>query len=58
MAGGSSGTAAFAHEGEACALAYIVDVDEAWRTRSAHVRGFVGARPIDVLIVVDGERWL
>jgi len=52
------GAAAFAHDGEACALAYVVDCDEAWRTRSAHVRGFVGARQIDVLIDVDGGRWL
>jgi len=52
------GTAAFAHDGEACALAYRVDCDDAWRTRSAHVRGFVGERAIDVRIEVDGERWL
>jgi uncharacterized protein len=52
------GAAAFVHDGQPCALAYRVDCDEAWRTRSAHVRGFVGERAIDVLIDVDGGRWL
>lgn len=53
-----SGTAVFAHDGAACVLAYEVVCDEAWRTRAATVRGFVGARDVDVHIVVDGERWL
>jgi uncharacterized protein len=53
-----SGTAVFAHEGEPCVLAYEVVCDEAWRTRRATVRGFVGARAVDVHIAVDGERWL
>lgn len=53
-----SGTAVFELEGQACALSYEVVCDDAWRTRSAVVRGLVGAREIDVRITVDGERWL
>jgi hypothetical protein len=52
------GAAAFAHDGEACALAYTVFCDEAWRTRCALVNGFVGARKIEIRIDVDGDRWL
>lgn len=52
------GAAVFLHDGEACALAYTVFCDDAWRTRCALVNGFVGARKIDVRINVDGERWL
>jgi len=53
-----AGTAVFAHDGEPCALSYEVVCDDAWRTRSATVHGFVGAREIDIRIVVDGDRWL
>lgn len=53
-----SGTAVFLHDGEPCVLSYEVVCDDAWRTRSAIVRGFVGEREIDVRIDVDGERWL
>jgi hypothetical protein len=53
-----SGTAVFAHEGVACVLSYEVVCDEAWHTRTAAVRGFVGERDVNVRIVVDGERWL
>ena len=53
-----SGAAVFEFEGGACALSYKVVCDDAWRTRDAIVRGFVGAREIDVRIDVDGERWL
>ena len=52
------GAAVFLHEGDACALAYTVFCDDAWRTRRALVNGFVGARKIEVRIEVDGERWL
>jgi hypothetical protein len=52
------GAAVFAHDGAACALAYSVVCDASWRTQHARVRGFVGAREIDVRIDVDGERWL
>ena len=53
-----SGAAVFVHDGAACALSYEVVCDDAWRTRSAAVRGFVGERAIDVRIAVDGGRWL
>jgi hypothetical protein len=53
-----SGAAVFVHDGAACALWYEVVCDDAWRTRGAAVRGFVGVREIDVRIAVDGGRWL
>jgi len=52
------GAAVFAHDGTACALAYSVVCDASWRTQHARVRGFLGAREIDVRIDVDGERWM
>jgi hypothetical protein len=52
------GCAVFAHDGQPCALSYEVECDDAWRTRRAMVRGFLGTRDIDVRIDVDGERWL
>ena len=52
------GAAVFMHEGAVCALWYEVVCDDAWRTRGASVRGFVGEREVDVRIAVDGERWM
>ena len=52
-----SGTAVLEFEGQPCALSYEVVCDDAWRTRSAAVRGYVGAREIDVRITVEGDRW-
>ena len=39
------------------ALAYSVVCDEAWRTISARVEGWVGERAIDVRIEANGGRW-
>lgn len=50
-----AGTAVFAHEGQPCRLDYRIACDEAWRTRSAEVRGWVGDVDVDVTIEVDGR---
>ena len=43
-----------------CQLAYQILCDHTWRTISAHVEGWVGARSIDVHIRVNGKQhwWL
>ena len=52
------GTAVFAHEGQPCRLDYRVTCDAAWRTRSARVAGWAGARRVGVDLAVDHEqRW-
>lgn len=52
------GTAVFAHERRPCRLDYLVVCDSGWRTTSAHVKGIIGNREIDVNISVDpGQRW-
>ncbi|MGX8011797.1 putative glycolipid-binding domain-containing protein [Mesorhizobium sp. ORM8.1] len=38
------GHALFLQEGQPCSLAYAVDCDAGWRTRSARVDGFLGAQ--------------
>lgn len=52
-----SGTAVFAHDGEPCQLDYVVTCDAAWRTRGAHVGGWIGQRnlQITVAVSVDGN---
>ncbi len=53
-----AGTAVFAHEGEPCRLDYRIGCDEAWRTRSAAVRGWAGGGDVEVRIEVDhAGRW-
>jgi len=52
-----AGTAVFAHEGQPCRLDYRIATDAAWRTRSASVAGWVGARTIDVAIEVEDAVW-
>lgn len=53
-----AGTAVFAHEGQPCRLDYRIRCDEAWRTVSATVDGWVGSRSIDVTIEVESAgRW-
>lgn len=42
------GTALFAHESLPCELNYRIECDDLWQTRSAWIRGHVGAKPIDV----------
>ena len=53
-----AGTAIFALEGQPCHLAYEVDCDTTWRTRSAKVTGYIGRQAIEITIVaLPGERW-
>lgn len=53
------GSAVLAHESDPCALAYRIECDSTWRTRSTAVHGWIGAERVDVDIVVHGEeRWL
>jgi uncharacterized protein len=52
------GVAAFAEDGRACALAYAVECDAAWRTRSARVSGSLGSDAIDLRIQHTGDGWL
>jgi hypothetical protein len=47
------GVALFAHEEEACRLDYDIACDAGWRTRAAHVQGFVGARRIERRIAAE-----
>jgi hypothetical protein len=52
------GTAVFAFEGQPCHLAYEVDCDSAWRTRSASVTGCLGRQVLELTIVSrPGDRW-
>ncbi|HEU5250061.1 MAG TPA: putative glycolipid-binding domain-containing protein [Thermoanaerobaculia bacterium] len=54
-----SGYAAFDHEGSACGLAYRIDCDPDWRTRSAVVEGWLGEKPILVRVEADRSgKWL
>ena len=50
------GAAAFAHDDAPVGLAYSIVCDASWHTRTATVRGFIGARPVDVAITA-GEIW-
>src|SRR5262245_41088124 len=53
------GSEVLAHASDSCALAYRIECDSAWRTRSTRVHGWIGAERVDVDIVVEGEgRWL
>jgi len=45
-----TGTAAMAHDGQACRLDYVIDCDPHWLTRSAVVSGWIGQREIDVTV--------
>ena len=49
--------AAFLHESGPAAVVYSVDVDAAWRTTWASLRGFVGSRRCDIEIVRDKDAW-
>jgi len=50
-----SGTAVFAHEGQACRLDYLIVCDTEWRTVSARVTGSLGDRAIDIDVSVDAR---
>jgi uncharacterized protein len=53
-----AGTAVFAHEGRPCRLDYSIACDEAWRTRSARVEGWVGEELVEIeLSVGSGGVW-
>ena len=45
-----TGSAQFEHEGEACVLAYVIQLSDAFETIRARVTGHVGARVIDLAI--------
>ncbi|HEX5725248.1 MAG TPA: putative glycolipid-binding domain-containing protein [Longimicrobiaceae bacterium] len=47
------GTAVLAQEGQPCRLDYYVVCDDAWRTRSARVAGWVGGEPVRIEISAD-----
>jgi hypothetical protein len=51
-----AGTAVFDHRGVACRLDYDIRADSAWRTRSALVEGWVGARNVRRAIAVSASR--
>jgi hypothetical protein len=52
------GDVALWHDGEAAALRYAVDCDDAWRTRAGTVRGWIGARDVSLAIARDADdRW-
>jgi hypothetical protein len=53
-----AGTAVFADKQGPCRLDYLVVCDEAWRTLSGRVTGWVGEKVIEVELVVDStSRW-
>lgn len=54
------GTAVFSHEQKPCRLAYQVICDNAWRTLSSRVEGWLGKTIIDVEIKTDLDQhwWL
>jgi hypothetical protein len=51
------GTAVFVHEDAPALLSYALDLHPSWATRSARIRGFLGATTVDVSIVRDDEGW-
>jgi uncharacterized protein len=52
------GTAVFSHEQQPCPLAYQVVCDNAWRTLSAEVEGWLGKTSISALIKTDpAQNW-
>ena len=50
------GTAVFSESGRPCRLDYRVVCDDAWRTVSARVAGWVDITPIEVVILADTTR--
>ena len=51
-----AGTAAFAHEEQACRLDYLIRCDHEWRTVSCQVTGWLGNQSIEIEISVDSRR--
>lgn len=53
-----AGTAVFADKQGSCRLDYLVVCDEAWRTLSGRVTGWVGEKVIEIELAVDAaSRW-
>ncbi len=53
-----AGTAIFALDGQPCHLAYEVECDTTWHTRSAKVTGYIGRHVLALIIVaMPGDRW-
>jgi hypothetical protein len=53
-----AGASVFPDEGAPCRLDFRVTCDAAWRTRSARVTGWIGARLVALEVTVDAEgRW-
>lgn len=50
------GTAVFLELGRPCRLDYRVVCDDAWRTVSARVEGWLGSTTLDIEVVVDAAR--
>ena len=50
-----TGAAVIEQESLPCHLYYVAVCDESWRTRSTHVRGFLGAERVDVEISVTAS---
>jgi uncharacterized protein len=44
------GTAVFRYERDPACLAYRVDCDDAWQSQQGLVHGWIGARPLDLVI--------
>ncbi|HYW12565.1 MAG TPA: putative glycolipid-binding domain-containing protein [Longimicrobium sp.] len=51
------GTSVLMEAGQPCSLSYDIVCDGVWRTQRATVRGWVGARQVDVEIETEGGRW-
>jgi uncharacterized protein len=51
-----AGTAAFAHDGRACRLDYLVVCDAGWRTLSGEVAGWVGDEEVEIELAADAAR--
>src|SRR5262249_32279070 len=49
------GTAVFSYTHQPCRLSYLIVCDATWNTRRAGIFGWIGDRPIDIALVVDGE---
>jgi hypothetical protein len=51
------GAAVFSERGRPCRLDYGIVCDEAWRTLSTEVSGWIGERPVAIRIEVEGGLW-
>ncbi|MFD2261374.1 putative glycolipid-binding domain-containing protein [Lacibacterium aquatile] len=51
------GRASFDHQGDEARLDYAVTLDADWRPTRGIVSGWIGARPVERLILHDGHGW-